>query len=73
MLLEYSVRLSLVLSSKFKSDKELTDWVISEAGNSISTFLVQGYHEVDATEILVSKTKYVAYAFGYKGGAPGKH
>lgn len=55
--------------SKFKSDKELTDWVISEAGNSISTFLVQGYHEVDATEILVSKTKYVAYAFGYKGGA----
>lgn len=55
--------------SKFKSDKEITDWVISEAGSSIESFLVSGEHVVDASELLASKTKYVAYAFGYNGGA----
>ena len=30
--------------SKFKSDKEITDWVISEAGSSIDSYLVAGEH-----------------------------
>ena len=55
--------------SKFKSDKEITDWVISEAGSSIDSYLVAGEHVVDASDLLASKTKYVAYAFGYNGGA----
>ena len=55
--------------SGFKSDKELTDWAISEAGNSMSSLLSKGYHVVDASGLLVSKTKYVAYAFGFNGGA----
>lgn len=55
--------------SKFKSDKEITDWVISEAGSSIDSYLVSGEHVVDASDLLASKTKYVAYAFGYNGGA----
>ena len=55
--------------SKFKDDKEITSWVLSEAGESIDSYLAQGTHVVDASEILVSKTKYVAYAFGYNGGA----
>lgn len=55
--------------SKFKDDKEITSWVLSEAGESIDSYLTQGTHVVDASDILVSKTRYVAYAFGYNGGA----
>lgn len=54
--------------SEFKDDKELTDWVIANAGSSISSFLTSGEHVVDASGLLVSKSKYVAYAFGYSGG-----
>lgn len=55
--------------SGFKSDKELTDWAIAEAGNSMSSLLSKGYHVVDASGLLVSKTKYVAYAFGFNGSS----
>ena len=55
--------------SKFKDYKDITSWVLSEAGESIDSYLAQGTHVVDASDILVSKTKYVAYAFGYNGGA----
>lgn len=55
--------------SKFKSDQEVIDWVLDQAGSSITSYLSMGYHEVDASEILASNTKYVAYAFGYDGGA----
>lgn len=55
--------------SQFKDDKDITSWVLSEAGSSIDSYLAKGTHVVDASDILVSKTKYVAYAFGYNGGA----
>ena len=55
--------------SKFGSDKEVIEWVLSEAGSSISSFLAQGYHVVDASDMLASETRYVAYAFGYDKGA----
>ncbi len=54
--------------SQFKSEDELIDWVLDQAGSSITSYLAQGYHEVDASELLASKTRYVAYAFGYDGG-----
>lgn len=54
--------------SQFKSGEEVIDWVLDQAGSSITSYLAQGYHEVDASDLLASKTKYVAYAFGYDGG-----
>ena len=54
--------------SQFKSGDEVINWVLDQAGSSITSYLAQGYHEVDASELLASKTKYVAYAFGYNGG-----
>lgn len=54
--------------SQFKSGDEVINWVLDQAGSSITSYLAQGYHEVDASELLASKTKYVAYAFGYDGG-----
>lgn len=55
--------------SKFGSEQEVIAWVLSQAGSSISSFLAQGYHVVDASDLLVSETRYVAYAFGYDNGA----
>jgi len=54
--------------SQFKSEDEVIDWVLDQAGSSITSYLSQGYHEVDASELLASETRYVAYAFGYDGG-----
>lgn len=55
--------------SKFSTDQDVIAWVLSQAGSNITSYLAQGYHVVDASEMLVSETKYVAYAFGYDNGA----
>ena len=53
---------------KYGSDTEFMNWIVSEAGSSMSSFLTSGYHVVDASRMLRSQTRYVAYAFGYSGG-----
>lgn len=55
--------------SKFSSEQDVIAWVLSQAGSNITSYLAQGYHVVDASDLLISETKYVAYAFGYDNGA----
>lgn len=54
--------------SEYASDAQFMQDIVSQAGASMSSFLTSGYHVVDASRMLVSQTRYVAYAFGYSGG-----
>lgn len=54
--------------AQYGNDTEFMNWIVSEAGSSMSSFLTSSYHVVDASRMLRSQTRYVAYAFGYSGG-----
>ena len=56
----------------YGSDQAVIDYIVNTLGSNISAYLTSGDHEVDATNYLVSDTKYVAYCFGYNNGATTK-
>lgn len=56
----------------YGSDQALIDYIVNTLDASITAYLATGNHEVDATNYLVSDTEYVAYCFGYNGGATTK-
>lgn len=54
--------------ASYPNDAAFMESIVAEAGASMSSFLTRGYHVVDAAKMLLSRTRYVAYAFGYAGG-----
>lgn len=55
-----------------KDDAEIVASIVEQLGSNMSQYLVSGTTKFNYEYQLVSNTKYVAYAFGYDGGATTK-
>ena len=55
-----------------ENDDEIISSIVEQLGSNINSYLESGTVKFDYGYQLVSNTKYVAYAFGYEGGATTK-